>query len=119
MKELRKMVGGRDKICLTIVGNKLDLERQGRSVEADEAEKYAKSVGASFFEVSARTGSGVEKMFVELTRELLDTVKPSHKASRSTLANASSSMAGAINRSDERIDLSQKLLPDAEQPRCC
>lgn len=56
VKELRKMVGGRDKICLTIVGNKLDLERQGRSVEADEAEKYAKSVGASFVEVSARTG---------------------------------------------------------------
>lgn len=55
-KELRKMVGDSTKICIAIVGNKLDLERQSRVVESEEAQKYAKSVGASFSEVSAKTG---------------------------------------------------------------
>lgn len=59
VKELRKMVGGRNKICLIIVGNKADLSRQ-RSVDAEEAASYAKSVHAAYLEASAKTGSGVE-----------------------------------------------------------
>jgi Ras-related protein Rab-21 len=53
-KELRKMVGDVDKICISIVGNKIDL--QGRAVDTEEAKKYAQSVGAAFAEVSAKTG---------------------------------------------------------------
>ena len=54
-KELRKMVGEGDKICLIIVGNKLDMERH-RAVETKLAQKYAESVGALYREVSAKTG---------------------------------------------------------------
>lgn len=122
-KELRKMVGDGTKICLTIVGNKLDLEhRQGRAVDSAEAREYAQSVGAGFAEVSAKTGSGVENVFVELTKKLLDTVKPSHRA-RSSLANASSGMNNGINldRKDiERVDLSPKASSGNNvQSRCC
>lgn len=115
------MVGDTTKICITIVGNKLDLERHGRAVESDEAQKYAQSVGATFMEVSAKTGKGVEDVFVELTRNMLDTVKkPSHRSSRSSsLASASSSFGKATNNADEhRIDLSQKV-SDYEPNRCC
>eukprot|EP00970_Alexandrium_tamarense_P005324 scaffold858_cov193-Alexandrium_tamarense.AAC.22 len=76
-KELRKMVGDNTKICIVIVGNKLDLERQSRVVDTDEARTYATSVGAGFGEVSAKTGYGVEDVFVELTKskwELNDVV---------------------------------------------
>jgi Ras-related protein Rab-21 len=66
VKELRKMVGDRNKICLIVVGNKLDLSRQ-RAVDADDAEAYAKSVDAEFIEVSAKTGTLVEEIFVKLT----------------------------------------------------
>lgn len=59
VKELRKMVGDRNRICLIIVGNKSDLSRQ-RSVDAEEAACYAKSVDAAYLEASAKTGSGVE-----------------------------------------------------------
>lgn len=59
VKELRKMVGDRNKICLIIVGNKADLSLQ-RSVDAEEAASYAKSVHAAYLEASAKTGSGVE-----------------------------------------------------------
>ena len=41
------MVGDETKLCLTVVGNKIDLERQSRAVEAEEASKYAESVGAA------------------------------------------------------------------------
>mmetsp|Transcript_2143 Transcript_2143/g.4578 ORF Transcript_2143/g.4578 Transcript_2143/m.4578 type:complete len:235 (+) Transcript_2143:60-764(+) len=118
-KELRKMVGDSTKISITIVGNKLDLERQSRAVDSEEAQKYAQSVGASCLEVSAKTGSGVEDVFVQLTKKMLDTVNPSHR-SRSSLANASSSMSNAINlnKADDRVDLSPKK-SENEPSRCC
>jgi Ras-related protein Rab-21 len=53
-KELRKMVGDGDKICISIVGNKIDL--QDRAVDTEEVLAYAHSVGAASFEVSAKTG---------------------------------------------------------------
>ena len=114
------MVGDTTKICITIVGNKLDLERHGRAVSIQEAQKYAESVGATFMEVSAKTGKGVEDVFVELTRNMLDTVKkPSHRSSRSSsLASASISFGKSTNCADERIDLSQKV-SDYEPNRCC
>ena len=116
-KELRKMVGDTDKICIIIVGNKIDLLNQ-RAVDAGEAQNYADSVGASFTEVSAKTGMGVENAFVELTIRMLDEVKPSHR-SRSSLASASSSMASSItNNQDDLVDLSIQQNQEKEH-KCC
>jgi len=116
-KELRKMVGDSDKICIIIVGNKIDLLNQ-RAVDAGEAQNYADSVGASFTEVSAKTGMGVENAFVELTIRMLDEVKPSHR-SRSSLASASSSMASSItNNQDDLVDLSIQQNQEKEH-KCC
>ena len=66
VKELRRMVGDHNTICLIIVGNKSDLSRQ-RAVDEEEASAYAKSVDANFMEVSAKTGHGVEDIFLKLT----------------------------------------------------
>ena len=116
-KELRKMVGESDKICIIIVGNKIDLLNQ-RAVDAGDAQNYADSVGASFTEVSAKTGMGVENAFVELTIRMLDEVKPSHR-SRSSLASASSSMASSItNNQDDLVDLSIQQNQEKEH-KCC
>lgn len=113
-KELRKMVGDKTKICLTIVGNKLDLERN-RVVSVEEATKYASSVGATFFETSAKTGRGVEDVFVDLTKTMLDTVKPSYSRSGSTLMDASNSMMGSDNNL-HNIDLSRR---EVKKSSCC
>jgi GTPase SAR1 family protein len=111
------MVGDTDKICIIIVGNKIDLLNQ-RAVDACEAQNYADSVGASFTEVSAKTGMGVENAFVELTIRMLDEVKPSHR-SRSSLASASSSMASSItNNQDDLVDLSIQQNQEKEH-KCC
>ena len=47
-------------ICL--VGNKNDKEDQ-RQVSLEEADKYAKEKNLPFFEVSAKTGKGIKKLF--------------------------------------------------------
>jgi Ras-related protein Rab-21 len=117
-KELRKIVGESDKICIIIVGNKIDLQHQ-RAVDEDEVRNYANSVGASFMEVSAKTGMGVENAFVELTMRMLDTVKPSHR-SRSSLASASGVMANSItNNQDDLVDLSIQQNQEKEVSKCC
>eukprot|EP00695_Tsukubamonas_globosa_P002887 TRINITY_DN4106_c0_g1_i1.p1 TRINITY_DN4106_c0_g1~~TRINITY_DN4106_c0_g1_i1.p1 ORF type:complete len:121 (-),score=2.71 TRINITY_DN4106_c0_g1_i1:111-473(-) len=67
-KELRKIVG--PDIVIVIAGNKCDLERQ-RQVTAEEAQKYAESVGATHFPTSAKLGRGVEQAFMDLTKKML------------------------------------------------
>jgi len=68
VKELRNIVG--KKIVLLIAGNKADLEKQ-RQVNDEEAKEYAASVGAVHMTCSAKTGKGVEELFLELTKGML------------------------------------------------
>jgi len=69
VKELRKMLG--QDIVLAIAGNKSDLERN-RVVPLDKAESYALSVGAKHYHTSAKLNKGVNEMFLELTKRMLD-----------------------------------------------
>lgn len=69
VKELRKMLG--DDISLCIVGNKADLEKN-RHVSKEEAEEYAQSVGAKHFSTSAKLNRGIEELFLDVTKRMLD-----------------------------------------------
>ncbi|KAG7313301.1 Ras- protein Rab-21 [Plutella xylostella] len=69
VKELKKMLGS--DICLMIAGNKIDLEHE-RTVPLEEAENYAKMVGAKHVYSSAKLNQGVEDLFLELTREMME-----------------------------------------------
>uniref|UniRef100_A0A7S1ZFV3 Ras-related protein Rab-21 n=1 Tax=Trieres chinensis TaxID=1514140 RepID=A0A7S1ZFV3_TRICV len=77
IRELRAMVGDEDKICLVIVGNKIDLLGAGgeRAVALKEAREYARSVGAEHYCTSAKDGIGVDDVFEGLTRKILDSPK--------------------------------------------
>jgi len=83
VKELRKMLG--EGIVLVIAGNKCDLERQ-RVVSLEEAEAYAKTVGAEHFSTSAKMDKGVSELFLQLTKLLM--------------AHSSTSRGGAAPKSD-------------------
>ncbi|XP_075156950.1 RAS oncogene family member Rab21 [Haematobia irritans] len=65
VKELKRMLGS--EIILTIAGNKIDLEDQ-RTVPEDDAIAYAESVGAHYFETSAKNNENIDELFMELTR---------------------------------------------------
>ena len=52
--------------CITIlVGNKIDLNH-ARTVSFDEGAQLAEKLGLPFFEISAKTGDGVEESMNEL-----------------------------------------------------
>ena len=52
-----------------VIGNKIDLEEEGRVVEIEQAEAYCKKNGnMSFLETSARESKNVEKAFYEIAR---------------------------------------------------
>jgi len=59
VKELRTNVF--DDLILIICGNQID--RTARNVDSQEAAEYAKSIGALFFETSAKNNIGIEEMF--------------------------------------------------------
>eukprot|EP00475_Leptophrys_vorax_P029749 TRINITY_DN4393_c0_g1_i5.p1 TRINITY_DN4393_c0_g1~~TRINITY_DN4393_c0_g1_i5.p1 ORF type:complete len:158 (+),score=47.69 TRINITY_DN4393_c0_g1_i5:251-724(+) len=64
-----------DSCVIAIVGNKLDLVEEHpdqRQVPREEAEKYASSIGATLFEVSAKSGKNVENAFMETVTRCLN-----------------------------------------------
>lgn len=88
VKELRRMLG--NDICLCIAGNKIDMEKD-RHVAVAEAEAYAASVGARHFHTSAKLNKGIEEMFLDLSKGMIekagnDTVtRPGGKNSRKSV----------------------------------
>ncbi len=62
-------VKGRDNTPLMLVGSKCDLE-ETRTVSTAVARDVADAVGASYMEVSAKTGCNVENAFFDLIREM-------------------------------------------------
>lgn len=67
--ELRRNV--EEAIVLVLVGNKCDL-MQHRAVDPAEAEKYARDVGAHFFECSALSNAGIDEMFRQLALHIVE-----------------------------------------------
>lgn len=68
VKELRKMLG--TDVCLRIIGNKTDLDRN-RNVSLEEATQYAESVGAKHFQSSAKLNKGIEEVFLDIAKAML------------------------------------------------
>ena len=72
-----------EEIILYIAGNKSDLERH-RVVPRQEAADYAVSVGAQYFETSAKSGRGINEVFASMAKRLLETRKPSNRPGSSS-----------------------------------
>lgn len=58
-----------DRVKLFVVGNKIDLETE-RVVLPYEGSEFARAHGMTFFETSARGGSGVEQLFDDIASRL-------------------------------------------------
>ena len=56
---------------LIIVGNKVDME-DSREISKEDAENFAKENNYKYFETSAKTGEGVEDIFIYLTKKLFE-----------------------------------------------
>nr|BAB40671.1 small GTPase RabD1 [Entamoeba histolytica] len=58
-----------EKRVLVLAGNKTDLDE--RVITKEEGEARAKEFGLKYFEVSAKTGVGINEMFETLTKEIV------------------------------------------------
>ncbi|XP_076297946.1 RAS oncogene family member Rab21 isoform X1 [Lasioglossum baleicum] len=96
VKELKKMLGS--EISLAIAGNKMDLEKD-RSVAIEEAEEYAKQVGAMHFHTSAKLNQNIEDMFSDLTRRMIQHADEVEQ--KSTLTRTSSARRNVVVVEDE------------------
>jgi small GTP-binding protein len=71
MAELKKYCD--PQAIIALVGNKTDLE-EDRQVLTQEGKDFAEEHGLLFFETSARTGSDIDKCFLEVTQRICDKI---------------------------------------------
>jgi len=73
-------------IVLVLAANKCDLRRSEgeQNVTSKDAQEYAKSIGATVFETSAKTGKGIEDLFNHVARHLLTVEMGKLKGRRDT-----------------------------------
>ena len=58
-------------VLIILIGNKIDLEDK-RNVSYEEGEKFAKENGFIFGETSANTGKGIEEIFNESVKKIVE-----------------------------------------------
>jgi small GTP-binding protein len=66
--QIRESLG--EQPCITLVGNKVDLE-SNRRISKDDGIRLAKEYGMSFFETSAKDNTNINEAFNQLTKEML------------------------------------------------
>ena len=69
-RELSQIAGD---VKVVVVANKIDLASQ-RVIPSSRGVEYAQSIGCNHFEVSAKTGEGIDMLFKFLTEELAKTI---------------------------------------------
>ncbi len=67
IEEMKRNAGP---IPFAICGNKIDLVKgKNRKISKTHAEKFAKKIGASYFETSAKTGESVQPAFLWISQQ--------------------------------------------------
>ena len=63
-------------IILFLLANKCDMESE-RVITTEQGQEKAKQMDAHFYEVSAKTGNGIEEVFSDIPRYFLESQSPS------------------------------------------
>jgi Ras-related protein Rab-8A len=74
-----RLFGSKD-IVTIVVGNKSDLETD-REVDFERGEAFARKYDCDYFEVSAKSGAGLNYMFNILSRNILNKIKKENNVS--------------------------------------
>ncbi|CAL4892917.1 unnamed protein product [Urochloa decumbens] len=74
VKELKQMAS--KDIVMAIAANKSDLVRL-KNIDTQDAVSYAESIGASLFVTSAKAGTGIDNVFSDIAKRLLEKRKNS------------------------------------------
>ncbi|XP_066585816.1 ras-related protein Rab-21 [Prorops nasuta] len=99
VKELKKMLG--NEVCLVIAGNKIDLEKD-RNVSIEEAEEYARQVGATHFYTSAKLNQNIEELFLDITYRMIQHTDTAAEQ-KSTLCRTNSTRRNVLVVEDDTV----------------
>ena len=83
-------------IKLFLVGNKSDLE-ESRVISEEKGQEKADSIGAKFFETSAKLGSGINDLFFTIAKTCLETTNPA-TTTPTTSVDVSASNSSSKNK---------------------
>ena len=106
-----------EEIVLAVVGSKSDLyyaqppdQRQTHVPKA--AQTYAQQIGAMYMETSAKTGKGIEELFNELTKRIIE-----RKLIKIPESTAADSAAGGSSTEPSVIRIDTNVVEDQDPNR--
>ena len=85
----------KDDIIIFLVGNKIDLNEK-RVISIKEGEKLAENYHINYYETSAKTGKGVDKIFNDLIKQIYDL------CSKNNIKNNNLKEKGILNIIDKK-----------------
>ena len=72
---LKDITDNTDEECVIfLIGNKMDVKTRD-IVIADDAKEFANEKNLNYYEVSAKTGSGVVNIFEKITKKIINNIK--------------------------------------------
>ncbi|VDH99442.1 Ras-related protein Rab-15 [Mytilus galloprovincialis] len=102
----------KEDVSVMLLGNKCDREDR-RQVTTKEASQFAKEHGIMFSETSAKSSSNLEKAFLDMCTDIIESQEQQASESRSSI-----SLDEDSSHFDSHSDSSQ-LLSDGGRKRCC
>lgn len=81
-----------------LVGNKSDLVAE-RAISTDQGQTLAESLGMEFVETSAKTAAGVQRVFLEMTSQVMENTIHRNLDSRRRLPSNSGPTIRIVSRS--------------------
>ena len=87
-----------DEKALYLIANKIDVESEVRQVTKEEAEKFANSKNAKYFETSALKNEGINEAFEEIFKDIYQM----HKQSNNRNSNFNLDMKNINNQNNKK-----------------
>lgn len=116
IKELKKVVG--EEIICVIVGNKIDLIKEGKSQYDPEPHvEYAKSVGAMHFLTSAKLNENIDDLFLEISKVMIKA--HDEKQQVTATLNRSNSMRRRLRVEEDENNPNSSESDSSNTARCC
>ena len=106
-------------VLIILIGNKIDLEEK-RVISYDEGNQFAIKNGISFAETSAKTGVGIEDIFMKSAKEISKKINENYYDLTSEICGIRKGKNSSKNVGDfDDINLQLKKYKKKERKGCC
>ena len=100
-----------------LVGNKIDVKERDISI-SEEAKQFANDKKINYYEISAKTGSGVYNVFEKMANKLINKEKIERNKNEINIDKRKNKRSNNFNIDDYNKDRG-KIEPAGKKSRCC